>query len=59
MTHTEYLKDFINRWENAEENFLENGLELPLIEEFRIFCAANNYPHISADELLLQLLGNN
>lgn len=54
--HIEYLKDFIERWENAEENFLENGLELPLIEEFRIFCTENNFPHISADELLARLL---
>jgi hypothetical protein len=52
----QYLKDFIKKWESAEETFLENGLEYPLIEEFRIFCEENNLPHISADELLSELL---
>lgn len=59
MTKTEqitYVKDFINRWEKSESDFLENGQEYKLIHEFQAFCENESLPHIPADELLIKLL---
>lgn len=51
--HIKYIEDYIARWDSAEEN---NEPLDRLIDELETFCNKNNYEHLSADELLHELL---
>lgn len=49
--HIEFIKCYLNLWDAADNEHIAELTEL-----FKAFCAQNNYPHISADELLLELI---
>jgi hypothetical protein len=51
----EFVKNFISTWDAAEQ---EDGFpkEVELCELFESFCKENNLPHMSANEVLNQLV---
>ena len=47
-----WLKDFIERWDDAKQDNEINQL----IDEYAKWVSENDYPHLSADELLIVLM---
>ncbi len=50
--HIPYLKDFIERWENAKNEKEEEKLS----DEYSNFIMKHNYPLYSAEELLFEAI---